>query len=108
MKIEKIKNMKGGWFVGNFDPVSYKTDKFEVSYKVHPKGQKWETHYHTKVTEINYVIRGKMVLQDVELNEGDIFTLYPYEIANPVFLEDTEIVCIKTPSSNDKVVVKEI
>lgn len=105
MKIDKIKDMVGGWFVGNFEPSSYKTDQFEVSYKLHPKGQIWETHYHTIVTEINYVIRGKMILQGLELNQGDIFTLYPFEIANPIFLEDTEIICVKVPSSNDKVVV---
>lgn len=108
MKIEKIKDMIGGWFVGNFEPAAYKTDKFEVSYKLHPKGQVWDIHYHTTVIEINYVIRGKMLLQDTELSEGDIFTLYPYEIADPVFLEDTEIICVKTPSVKDKINVKKI
>ena len=52
MKVNRIENMKGGWFVGNFEPTAYKTSKFEVSYKVHPKGEKWDFHYHTKVTEI--------------------------------------------------------
>lgn len=105
MKIDRIENMKGGWFVGNFEPSAYSTDKFEVSYKFHPKGEVWDTHYHTEVTEINYVVRGKMLLQNKELIQGDIFTLYPFEIADPVFLEDCEIVCVKTPSINDKVSV---
>jgi hypothetical protein len=38
MKVNRIENMKGGWFVGNFEPTAYKTPEFEVSYKVHPKG----------------------------------------------------------------------
>lgn len=60
-----------------------------------------------KVIEINLLIRGKMIMQDKFLNEGDIFILYPYEIANPVFITDCEIVCVKIPGiRNDKVVVK--
>ena len=97
--------MVGGWFVGDFEPTAYKTKDFEVSYKLHPKGQEWDIHYHTDVTEINYVIRGNMVLQGKTLKTGDIFILEPYEIADPNFLEDTEIICVKTPSINDKVSV---
>jgi len=105
MKILNIEDMVGGWFVGDFEPTAYKTKDFEVSYKLHPKGQEWDIHYHTDVTEINYVIRGNMVLQGKTLKTGDIFILEPYEIADPNFLEDTEIICVKTPSINDKVSV---
>lgn len=105
MKILNIEDMVGGWFVGDFEPTAYKTKNFEVSYKLHPKGQEWDIHYHTDVTEINYVIRGNMVLQGKILKTGDIFILEPYEIADPNFLEDTEIICVKTPSINDKVSV---
>lgn len=108
MKIRRIDEMVGGWFVGNFEPTAYKTNQFEVSYKIHPKGQKWDTHYHTHVTEINYLIRGRMILQNTELKTGDIFTLEPFEIADPQFLEDTEIICVKTPSLNDKISVKNV
>lgn len=97
--------MVGGWFVGDFEPTAYKTKDFEVSYKLHQKGQEWDIHYHTDVTEINYVIRGNMVLQGKTLKTGDIFILEPYEIADPDFIEDTEIICVKTPSINDKVSV---
>jgi len=103
MKISKLKDMKGGWFVGNFEPTAYKSENFEVSYKLHPKGQKWDYHYHTEVTEINLLIRGKMILQGTELLSGDIFTIPPYEIADPEFTEDCEIICVKTPSVNDKI-----
>ena len=90
--------MKGGWFVGNFEPTAYKTENFEVCYKEHPKGDEWDTHYHKKGTEINYLLEGKMTIQDTELNSGDIFILYPYEIADPIFLEDCKLIIIKTPS----------
>lgn len=105
MKLDRIENMIGGWFVGNFEPTAHKTDKFEVSFKIHKKDEIWDTHYHTEVTEINYMVRGKMILQNKELVSGDIFTLYPYEIADPIFLEDCEIICVKVPSVNDKISV---
>ena len=50
MKILNIEDMVGGWFVGDFEPTAYKTKDFEVSYKLHPKGQEWDIHYHTDVT----------------------------------------------------------
>lgn len=101
-----MSQMKGGWFVGDFHPTAFSTPHFEVSYKFHQAGEKWETHYHEKITEINYMIRGKMILQNTEINAGDIFVLKPYEIADPVFLEDCEMVVVKTPSVvGDKVII---
>lgn len=98
MKIDRIENMKGGWFVGNFEPTVHKTDKFEVCYKVHYKGEKWPTHYHKEAVEINYLIRGSMIIQGKTLAKGDIFTIEQNEIADPEFLEDCEIIVVKTPS----------
>ncbi len=104
MKVLKMADMKGGWFVGDFTPTALRTTAFEISLKVHPKGELWKWHYHTVCTEVNYLVRGRMTLQGRELAAGDIFTLEPYEIADPVFLEDCEIVCVKTPSApEDKV-----
>jgi hypothetical protein len=105
MKLYRIEDMVGGWFVGNFEPNAFKTELFEVSYKKHPKNEIWDIHYHEKITEINLLVRGEMILQGKKLMSGDIFILYPYEIANPTFIEDCEIVCIKTPGiTNDKVI----
>ena len=97
MKIYNISDMKGGWFIGNFKPTAFQSDNAEVSFKLHPKNEKWDTHYHEFLTEINLLIRGKMIIQDKEINEGDIFILEPKEIADPIFLEDCEIVCVKIP-----------
>jgi hypothetical protein len=107
MILDRIENMKGGWFVGNFEPTAYKTDAVEVSYKVHKKNEKYDVHYQTKIMEINLLTKGKMIIQDIELNAGDIFIIPPYEIADPVFLEDCEVVCVKIPGIvNDKVIVE--
>lgn len=106
MNIRRIEEFKNGWFVGLFEPSIYKTNEFEVSFKKHKKGEKVDTHYHKMATEINLLSKGKMIIQDTELNTGDIFVLHPYEIANPIFLEDCEIFVIKTCSGiEDKFII---
>lgn len=106
MKVHRLEDSIGGWFVGDFDKAAYRTNKFEVAYKEHSAGEKWDRHYHTKVTEINLLAEGEMVMQGVHLTEGDIFILSPYEIADPEFLTDCKVVVIKYPGIvNDKIVV---
>ena len=106
MKLYRMESMLGGWFVGNFEPTAHKTDKFEVSVKLHPKGEKWDVHYHKIATEVNAIISGEMSLQNTRLTTGDIFVLEPGEIADPIFHTDCTIVCVKTPSAkNDKYIV---
>jgi hypothetical protein len=39
-----------------------------------------------------------MKIQNQIIEEGDIFILSPYEIADPIFLEDCEVLIVKTPS----------
>ena len=98
MILDRIENMKGGWFIGNFEPTAYKTDVVEVSYKFHKKGEIYDVHYQTKIMEINLLTHGKMIIQDKELNAGDIFIIPPYEIADPIFLEDCSVLVVKVPS----------
>ena len=106
MDILKGKDMIGGWFVGDFEPSAYKTKDFEVGFKHHPKGEVWDNHYHKVATEVNYLIKGKMNLSGTYLEEGDIFVIHPGEVAIPEFLEDCEIIVIKTPSViGDKYIV---
>lgn len=106
MRLFKISAMKQGWFVGGFEPTAYYTKDFEVNYRIHPKGQNWPKHYHTEVTEINLLIRGEMTIQNRKLTSGDIFVIEPWELTDPIFLEDCEIICVKTPSKDDKVIAK--
>jgi hypothetical protein len=44
-----------------------------------------------------------MKIQNTLFQAGDIFTLYPYEISDPEFLTDCELIVVKTPSANDKI-----
>ena len=108
MIINDLKNMFRGWFVGNFEPSRYKTDQFEVGILFHPKGEKWPKHYHKEAVEINVLVSGKMILNGEELTPGNIFLIEKNEIAEPEFLEDCTIVCVKSPSiPGDKYEVKE-
>lgn len=106
MKVFKLSEMKNNWYVGAFRPTAFYTKKFEVTYAKHFKGQEWDFHTHKKATEINLLVRGQMIMQGLKLKKGDIFVIYPNEIADPTFLTDCDIVVIKTPSvKGDKYVV---
>ena len=107
MEIFKLKNMKQGWFAGDFSPTAFKTSIFEACYRTHPKGEKWDTHYHEYITEINLLVKGQITLQNTLLTSGDIFVIKPFEIADPIFLEDCTIMCIKTPCKvGDKIIME--
>lgn len=97
----------GGWYAGAFPDAVYNTKSFEASYKKHVKGEFWEWHYHEHLDEVNLVVSGKVKIQGHVFSAGDVFVLEPYEIADPEFLEDCEIICIKAPNiRGDKIVVK--
>jgi hypothetical protein len=109
MKMSRIEETDRGWFVGNFSMAAFQTDACEVSFRTHLKGEDWGLHYQEKITEVNLLVSGKMVMQGKEIISGDIFIVYPFEIADPIFIEDCEIVCVKVPGiQNDKVVVKRV
>ena len=52
------------------------------------------------------VTKGKIKIKDIVFSSGDIFVIYPKEVADPIFLENSEVVIIKIPSHvNDKYIV---
>ena len=105
MKVFELKDMKDGWFIGDFEPSVLKTPNFEVNYRVHKKGEFWRPHTHTIVTEYNLLVSGRMSICGRDLVGGQIFILEPGEVAAPEFHEDCAVVCVKTPSASDKVYV---
>jgi|TARA_B110000977_G_scaffold193120_1_gene267630 quercetin dioxygenase-like cupin family protein len=106
MDVTKLKDMHRGWFIGNFDPSVLNTEDFEVGVLTHLKDEKWPAHYHKVGTEYNVLLSGRMRVCDTELFEGDIFTIKPYEVADPTFYEDCTILCVKVPSNTqDKIMV---
>jgi len=98
MKKQRIEDMWRGWFIGNFEPSLLKTDQFEVGLLTHKKGEVWPKHYHEIATEYNLLIEGSMTIAGEEIKPGDLFVFEPGEIADPVFHEDCQVLCVKTPS----------
>ena len=86
-----------GWFIGNFPEAVFKTEDFEVCYQVNERTYT-ESHYHSEVTEITLVIRGKVLLNGQIFLPGEIHVLHPGEISQLEYLEPSEVVTIKTPS----------
>lgn len=108
MEIHKFNKFTKGWFIGDFDPVVLKTDQFEVAYQTHKKGEIHDIHYHKKSREYNLLLTGSMIINEQELNEGDLFIIEPYEVSEPTFLTDVSLVVVRIPSiKGDKYVIEE-
>jgi len=98
-----IKDMKGGWFIGDFEPTMHKTQDCEVAYKSYKAGFLDQKHYHKIATEFTLVIKGRAKINDIELNEGDGVVIKPGESAEFIALEDTDTLVVKLPgATNDK------
>lgn len=107
-----IENMHHGWWIGSFNPTAFSTTACEVAWKQHNAGEPWPKHLHQQITEINFLVRGRMTahVQEgaISLQEGDIFVLRPGERIQPEFHTDCQLVVVKIPGiRGDKVVLKE-
>ncbi len=103
MKNNNIKNMKLGWFVGNFNPSIYKTKDIEVAVKEYPEGSHEEWHYHEIATEITVIVKGRVKMNGSEYKSGDIIIIEPMEGTDFEVLENTITTVVKIPSvCNDK------
>ena len=87
-----------GWFIGNFDQAAVKTKVFEVCWQGNPAGAKDTPHFHKIITEVQLIIKGRMIINGVEFGPGDIYVSDPGEHYYGEYLEDTEVVAIKFPS----------
>ena len=103
MKIHKLKDMVRGWLVGRFLPSVYNTDACEIAIKNYLKNDFETKHHHKIATEITVIISGKVKMNNVEYEAGDIITIEPNESTDFLVLEDTTTCCIKIPGAlNDK------
>ena len=99
-KLKLTESGARGWFMGDFPEAVYRTQDFEVNWQNNAKGHS-PSHLHKVVTEIQLVTRGRMLVNGVVFEAGDICYLEPGDIGQLEFLEDTETVCIKFPSRPD-------
>lgn len=108
VEIYNIKDFKGGWFIGNFEPSLIRTEGFEVGVNFHPSGSYWAPHYHKVATEITYLMSGRMEICGKTIEAGQLFVIPPLEPAAPIFLTDCHVVIVKTPSvPGDKYLLSE-
>lgn len=106
MKIIKLNDMKGGWFIGNFEPSLFKTNDCEIAVKSYEKGDQERKHYHKIATEYTVVVKGKIKMFDNVYKEGDIIVVEPGEATAFEALEDSINVVVKIPGeNNDKYVI---
>jgi quercetin dioxygenase-like cupin family protein len=98
MKSRKLKNMKKGWFVGDFARAAYRSKAFEVALKTEKAGQRVKKHTHKVATEITLVVKGKVRFNNRQFKKGDIIIINPKEAADYEVLEDAITVIIKVPS----------
>lgn len=105
-EIFKLSSFRRGWMVGDFSPSISRLKECEVSIMHHTKKERTEPHYHTSSQEINVVVSGKVLVNDLILESDDIFVYNAYEISDVEFIEDTTLCIIRIPSSpNDKVII---
>jgi quercetin dioxygenase-like cupin family protein len=103
MRVFKLKDMVKGWFVGNFDPVVFKTLDVEVAVKKYKKGDSESTHHHRIATEVTVIVSGKVMMSNRIYKEGDILLIEPNVSTNFLALTDVITTVVKVPAaSNDK------
>ena len=95
-----------GWFVGDFPEAVIQTKDFEVCYQTNSQEYNNQDHLHKIITELQLVVRGRMIINGEEFGVGDICVLYPGEEYRSHYLEPTDVVSVKFPSvPNDKYLI---
>jgi len=103
MKVMKLADTTGGWFVGNFDPTILRTQAAEVAVKRYKAGDAGNLHYHHVATEITAILNGRVRMFDQEFGDGDIILIEPGEGTSFEAITDVTTVVVKMPSApNDK------
>jgi hypothetical protein len=101
-----IVDFKAGWFVGDFEPSIFKNPFFEVAHHSHTKGQQTLPHYHAVTNELNYIVKGELIVSGKHLNAGNMWIYEPKEISDVEFLSDVDLIVVRWPSiPSDKYMV---
>ena len=98
MRIEKLGDMVGGWFVGDFSPAVLNSEAFEVAVKRYRAGDREACHCHRQARELTLIVSGEVRMNGVLCRADDIVVLEPGEWADFVAVTDAVNVVVKTPS----------
>ena len=97
MKTFRLDAMKGGWFVGGFEPTCFKSDAMEVACKFYKAGAQEASHIHRVATELTLVAAGRVSMNGQVFAAGDIILLEPGEAGTFRVLDDAITVVVKAP-----------
>lgn len=98
MKKYNLKDMTGGWFVGDFEPVVLKSPDAEVSVKYYKAGDYEEKHYHKFAVEITVISSGHVKMNGIDYYTGDVVVIDRCEATDFSVIEDTITTVVKLPS----------
>lgn len=98
MKKFELNNMTRGWFVGDFEPTSFKTKDCEAGFKKYKAGDKEAKHLHKIATELTLITSGVVIMNGIKYKEGDIIVMEPGEATDFEAVTDSTNVVIKVPS----------
>jgi quercetin dioxygenase-like cupin family protein len=101
MKTAKLRDMKRGWLVGNFEPSLYKTNNVEVAVQRYSAGDYEQSHYHKVATEITVIVSGEVRMNGQKYCMGDIVIVEPGEATDFSAVTDTVNVVVKIPGANN-------
>jgi quercetin dioxygenase-like cupin family protein len=101
MKIDRLENMKKGWFVGNFEPSLYKTEDVEVAIKRYKAGDHEDRHFHKIATEITIIISGEVEINKHRYKKGDMIVVEPSESVDFKAIADAITAVVKIPGALD-------
>ena len=99
MKVGRLRDMKGGWFIGAFEPTVLATDACEVGLKTYRKGEVNPMHYHKLATETTLILSGEAEINGVVHRAGDIIVVEPEERSDFKALTDVTVVVVKVPGA---------
>ena len=97
-----------GWFCGTFMEEGHpgKTDKMEVKYAMHQKGEIEKSHYHKVMIEILIFLEGKAKVKinndEFIVSGGDFFFADRNNIISVEYLEPSKIFALHSPSLTEE------
>jgi quercetin dioxygenase-like cupin family protein len=94
----KLSEMKGGWFVGDFEPSVLRIPGAEVAVKTYAGGAREARHVHRVAHELTLVLNGEVKMNGERFGHGDIIVLEPGEPTDFEALTDVTTVVVKVPS----------
>ncbi|MCI8649338.1 MAG: hypothetical protein HFG20_04395 [Anaerotruncus sp.] len=108
MYTARLDELVKGWFVGNFAPTLYCTDAVEVAVKRYTAGEYEPAHFHKIATELTVIVSGRVRMNGVAYQEGDIVVMEPGDVTDFEALTDAVNTVVKLPgAAKDKYLIEE-